>query len=262
MVLLLHVGKWRIMKAVVADRLLDLNRRFYAEQAGAFSATRQRIQPGMARCLSEWAGQQGGFAASNGQRLLDLGCGNGNLAAWLSGQGYQGWYTGIEQSVELLNQAETGSDRYSFQEADLSKPDWLAELPTQPFDLVTCFAVLHHIPGEGLRLRLLREIKRLLAPDGVFIHSVWQVYNSPRLVKRIQAWDRFGLKSVDVDEGDILLDWRAETIEPGQSLRYVHVYDEAELQRLADKSSFRINASRSSDGKEGNLGLYQTWSRA
>jgi tRNA (uracil-5-)-methyltransferase TRM9 len=250
------------MKYEIADRLLELNRVFYAEQAASFSATRQRIQPGMARSLSEWAITHAGFSANSGLRLLDVGCGNGNLAAWLVEQGYQGWYTGVDQSIGMLGQMSTGSERITFQAADLSKPDWLVDLPTQPFDLVTCFAVLHHIPGEGLRLRLLRELKRLLAPDGIFIHSVWQINDAPRLLKRVQPWESAGLTASDVDDGDVLMDWRADGEESGQAVRYIHIYNEAELQRLAEKSSFRINQSWFSDGKEGNLGLYQIWSRS
>lgn len=250
------------MKPEIQRRLLELNARFYAENAGSFSATRQRIQPGMARSLTEWFTARGGIAASAGLHLLDLGCGNGNLAAWLAGQGFQGYYTGLDQSPGLLECASGIPQRMAFQSADLSKPDWLAELPTRPFDLVTCFAVLHHLPGEGLRLRLLREIKRLLAPEGNFILSVWQVHRSPRLVKRIQPWSSAGLDAADLDEGDVLLDWRAGGGADSQALRYVHVLNEAELKRLAEKSSFQIQQSWASDGREGCLGLYQVWSRA
>jgi tRNA (uracil-5-)-methyltransferase TRM9 len=250
------------MKREIADQLLALNNRFYADNALSFSATRQRIQPGIVRSLSEWVAARGGFSASTQLRLLDVGCGNGNLAAWLVEQGYRGWYTGVDQSPGLLNHVPTGLDRITFQAADLSKPDWLVDLPTQPFDLVFCFAVLHHIPGMGLRLRLLRELKRLLSPDGNFMHSVWQITNAPRLLERIQPWESVGLTGAMVDDGDVLLDWRADGEESGQALRYVHIYNEAELEQLAEKSSFRINQSWFSDGKEGNLGLYQVWSRA
>jgi tRNA (uracil-5-)-methyltransferase TRM9 len=250
------------VKSEIADRLLVLNRQFYAEQAGSFSATRQRIQPGMARSLTEWAEQHGGFASSSGRHILDLGCGNGNLADWLAGQGYQGVYTGVDQSAGLLAAVPSLPDNFGFFNGDLSKPDWLAELPVNPFDLITCFAILHHLPGEGMRLRLLRELKRLLAPDGCLILSVWQFHNSTRLMSRIQSWESVGLLPADVDEGDALLDWRAEGEAVGTALRYVHAFNEAELQHLAAKSSFQICESWSSDGKEGCLGLYQVWSRA
>ncbi|MGB8253465.1 MAG: class I SAM-dependent methyltransferase [Anaerolineaceae bacterium] len=250
------------MKSEITSQLLALNSAFYTEHAGSFSATRQRIQPGIARALTEFIASRGGFADSDCLHLLDLGCGNGNLAHWLADQKYHGWYTGVDQSDELLQQAESGGERFAFLKADLAQSDWLAELPTQPFDLVTAFAVLHHLPGEGLRIRLLREIKRLLAPDGEFIHSVWQFNSSPRLVKRIQPWGMIGLNSADVDEGDALLDWRAEMGDTQTALRYVHAFSESELQRLADKSGFKITAGWLSDGKEGCLGLYQAWSRS
>lgn len=250
------------MKADIVTRLLEINTRFYMDYAGSFSATRQRIQPGIARALSEFITICGGFTRSDHLRLLDLGCGNGNLAAWLSNSDYRGWYTGVDQSEGLLKQVDHKLERFNFLAADLAQADWLAELPTQPFDLVTCFAVLHHLPGEGLRVRLLREIKRLLAPEGVFIHSVWQFNSSPRLVKRIQPWEAIDLSVTDVDEGDALLDWRAEAGDDQPALRFAHSFSESELQRLAEKSGFRITASWLSDGKEGCLGLYQVWVRA
>lgn len=249
------------MRVEIARQLLEVNARFYADYAASFSTTRQHIQPGIARVLSEWIAARGGVAGSKSMRLLDLGCGNGNLARWLTEEGYQGWYTGVDQSAQLLKNAEPVPDRITFQLADLSRSDWLADLPSQPFDLVTAFAVLHHMPDEGLRIRLLREIKRLLAPDGAFIHSEWQFKSSPRLVKRIQSWETIGLSPADVEENDALLDWRAETGAKKPALRFVHAFDEPELARLAEKSGFRIMNSWLSDGKEGCLGLYQVWSR-
>lgn len=250
------------MENEIVARLLALNARFYADCSGSFSATRQRIQPGVERSLSGWVAKHGGFEASAGLRLLDLGCGNGNLAVWLESQGYLGWYTGVDQSKGLLEQVAAPTDRYTCLEGDLTKPDWLEGLPAHPFDLVTCYAVLHHIPGEYLRLRLLREIKRLLAPNGGLSLSCWQIDHSPRLLKRIQAWEKVGLTPADVEAGDVLMDWRADDEYPGEALRYVHTFNEMELAHLAAKSSFQLDSSWLSDGKEGNLGLYQLWSRA
>jgi tRNA (uracil-5-)-methyltransferase TRM9 len=250
------------MKNDIVRQLLLLNDGFYSNQADSFSATRQRIQPGMARSIAEWVEDHGGFSLSSGLHLLDLGCGNGNLAAWLDAQGYQGAYTGIDQSQGLLAQSGSLPGNYAFLYADLSKPDWLVEIPTTPYDLITCFAVLHHLPGEGLRLRLLRELKRLMAPEGKFIFSVWQFHNSARLMKRVQPWDLAGLDAGDVDAGDALLDWRAAGETSGAALRYVHAFTQDELQNLAARSGFQIIESWLSDGSEGCLGLYQIWSRS
>ena len=89
-------------------------------------------------------------------------------------------------------------------------------------------------------MRLLREFKRLLAPEGTFILSVWQFINSPRLVGRIQSWERPDWLNGDVDEGDVLLDWRAEGESAGAALRYVHAFSEDGNAATGWKSGFQI----------------------
>ncbi len=58
-----------------------------------------------------------------------------------------------------------------------------------------------------------------------------------------------------MDENDYLLDWRSG----GRGLRYVHHFNETELSKLAESSGFEIVETFYSDGKEGNLAVYQTW---
>jgi hypothetical protein len=58
-----------------------------------------------------------------------------------------------------------------------------------------------------------------------------------------------------VEQGDYLLDWRRG----GLGIRYVHHFSAEELARLAADSGFRIIESFDSDGKEGDLSLYQVW---
>ncbi|MGB9586464.1 MAG: class I SAM-dependent methyltransferase, partial [Anaerolineales bacterium] len=64
-----------------------------------------------------------------------------------------------------------------------------------------------------------------------------------------------GIDPQDVEENDYLLDWR----EGGLGFRYVHHFTKEELKRLAEETGFEIIQSFYSDGKEGNLGLYQVW---
>lgn len=123
------------------------------------------------------------------------------------------------------------------------------------FEIVCCFATLHHIPGRANRSRIVRAVRTLLAPGGRFFQAHWQFLNSARLRARVQPWELIGLEAADVDPGDYLLDWRSG----GSGLRYVHHFDEAELAELAATSGFRIKESFPSDGQEGNLALYQVW---
>lgn len=242
------------MNPNTAEILLDLNRRFYQTFADAFSATRGRAQPGVRRIVAGLRGDES---------ILDLGCGNGTLAAELAAQGKSCGYLGLDSSAALLEQARQrapGGLRVAYLQADLTDA-WDAavrRVMARPFDLVTAFAVLHHLPGSDLRLRLLRRVRTLLVAEGQFIHSEWQFLNSAKLRARIVDWEVIGLHAADVDPGDALLDWRAG----GRGLRYVHHFTAEELEDLAAQTGFRVRESFLSDGAGGDLSLYQIWEPA
>ncbi len=242
-----------MMDSTVAHTLLELNRRFYAEFGKNFSATRQRIQPGARKIISRLEGNE---------RILDLGCGNGELARTLAQGGFHGEYLGLDFSLPLLRDAESqpGAFPVNFRAVDLTSPAWSLEtdhglLIPDYWSLVTCFAALHHIPSRELRLNILRQVHRLLPPGGRFILSNWQFLNSEKLKRRIQPWETAGLSAAEVDEGDYLLDWRAG----GSGLRYAHHFSAEELGQLAAEAGFSVEESFLSDGENGRLGLYQTW---
>jgi SAM-dependent methyltransferase len=167
---------------------------------------------------------------------------------------------GLDFSEDFITEILADPEAYAglnahFRQADLSFNKWKNGLTPASFDLVLAFAVLHHIPGETNRRRLLNQIAPLLAPGGQFIHANWQFLNSPRLQARIQPWEAAGLSEEKVEPGDYLLDWRRG----GRGLRYIHHFSEAELQVLAGETGFRVVDSFLSDGENGRLGLYQVW---
>ncbi|MGD8405941.1 MAG: methyltransferase domain-containing protein [Anaerolineales bacterium] len=258
------------MQSSIARRLIELNRKFYTDFGESFSATRGRIQPGVRRVLDSLDGDE---------TILDLGCGNGELARTLARDSHRGAYLGLDFSLPLLADAESVPERFAaeFRKVDLAS-DWsviarsiatkqssvnqeIATLPlvvhNDKFDIVFSFATLHHIPSQSLRLNILKSVHQLLVEDGHFIHSNWQFLNSPRLRQRVREWSEAGLSEADVDENDYLLDWRSG----GTGLRYVHHFSEDELAELAQASGFQIVDAFYSDGKEGNLAIYQTWEK-
>jgi tRNA (uracil-5-)-methyltransferase TRM9 len=246
----------------IAQRLVELNREFYQTFAVPFSATRQRLQPGVRRLLQE---------ISNQAQILDLGCGNGEFWRALAGQGYTGRYLGLDFSPGLLEAARAEAQSLptspiqaspcgqppapEFRIVDLTQSGWAASLPTATFDRITAFAMLHHLPGHELRLAVLQSARRLLAPAGRFYHSNWQFLNSPRLHQRIQPWSAVNISEDQVEPQDYLLDWRSE----GYGYRYVHHFSPGELAALAGESGFQVVDTFSSDGEGDNLGLYQVW---
>ncbi len=235
----------------IKEKLLALNRQFYQTFGEQFSSTRQRIQPGVARLMTRLPREAS---------MLDVGCGNGELARRLSREGYRGPYVGVDFSLPLLEEArrrQTPPLEARFLQGDISTPGWAAPLGEAAFEYGFAFAVLHHLPGFATRLKVVRTLGRLLLPNGFFFHSHWHFLNSPRWRARIQPWELAGISPEAVEEGDYLLDWR----HGGHGLRYVHVLSEEELALLAAQSGFRILETFYSDGKEGNLALYQVWQK-
>ncbi len=240
------------MDTPIAKQLLQLNAEFYQTFATQFSDTRQRIQPGVQRILE---------FISLETSILDLGCGNGELARVLAERGFRSTYLGIDFSSELLNVARKGVDdhpNFSFIQRNLAVPNDGWEVSVKKFDIVLSFAAMHHIPGKESHLQILQSVRNLLMSEGCFIHSNWQFLNSERLRKRIHPWSEVGLTNEDVDPGDYLLDWRRG----GFGLRYVHHFSESELITLAEETGFSVVETFYSDGETGDLGLYQIWKLA
>jgi tRNA (uracil-5-)-methyltransferase TRM9 len=248
------------------ERLLDLNADFYSTRGRDFSATRLRLQPGALRFLDSLHGDE---------TILDLGCGNGGLARELSRRGHKGFYLGVDLSPVLLEAAQgtTYAFPVKFMQADLmhlfvtveSEGVLIAKRSAHPaarqvlnsadWQVVTAFAVLHHIPSQERRLEVLRGVHSRLQSSGRFVHSNWQFSTSSRLKRRIQQWSIVGISNDEIDAGDYLLDWRRG----GIGMRYVHEFDAAELNQMAAETGFRVEESYFSDGADRRSGLYQVW---
>jgi tRNA (uracil-5-)-methyltransferase TRM9 len=241
-------------------KLLELNRQFYQTFAVQFSDTRMHLQPGVKAILEQ---------IPLDANVLDLGCGNGELALELVRSGHRGQYIGLDFSKTVLDLAKNRlveldrrfAESSEFLQIDLAIENWSNLLPKTHFDYVLAFSVLHHIPGEKLRSGLLKQVKSCFQlqnkgnDTGIFIHSQWQFLNSPRLRERIVPWETIGLTQTELDPGDYLLDWRSG----GYGLRYVHHFDDIELAHLADNNHFSIIDTFYSDGEGGILGLYHIW---
>ena len=236
------------MNFATAQHLLEINREFYNRFGDSFSATRQRLQPGVNKILE---------TISVDDSVLDLGCGNGHFLHELVRRGHQAPLLGVDFSLPLLRNAESTLG-VEFREADLTKlsaySDQLLAV-NGPWFVVTMFATMHHIPSAEIRLDILQTVKKLLKPGGRFILSNWQFLNSEKLKARIQPWSRVGLADEDVDEGDYLLDWRSG----GEGLRYAHQFSAEELLGQCNQAEMSLSESFLSDGENGRLGLYQIW---
>jgi tRNA (uracil-5-)-methyltransferase TRM9 len=235
------------MRQDAAARLGEINREFYQTFASAFSSTRRHLQPGVQRALR---------SIPPASRVLDLGCGSGELARGLARRGFHGTYLGIDSSPAMIDLARERAafPWVEFEQADIVEDDW-AGSRRQRYDRIFLLAALHHVPGDDRRRRLLSGVARTIAASGCLTLSVWRFETSPRWMKRIIPWNTIGLAQDDLDPGDCLLDWR----HGGLGLRYVHLFSDEELEALAWNSGFKIVEGYRSDGEGGRMGLYQVW---
>lgn len=242
------------MEPEIVEKLLRLNQEFYGTYAQSFAATRHSVQPGVKRLLPQ---------IMQAKVVLDLGCGNGNLAELLKSEGFCGIYIGVDENAYFLEQAEVASQdassgSYGFIQGSLAEANWM-ELVNQA-DTICSFATLHHLPGADLHRMFFSTISSKLNPNGRFYLSCWQVLGNRRLESRLVPWNPADVEAEGLDRHDLLLDWRADPGKPAK-LRYVHHFSPLELRGLGESQGLVLQEEFFSDGKEGNLGLYQVWQK-
>ncbi len=237
------------MDRAIVRRLVELNRAFYEQFAGEFSASRARLHPGILTTFGRWGAMD---------RLLDVGCGDARVGrAWVDGTLGPTWeegrsrYLGIDNAPALLG-ARPVPDHPDFdlRKVDLVGTPWHCEVGC--FDHVVAFSVLHHVPGAAERDAFVREFAACLEPGGRWAVSVWQILHRPRFADRIRPWSTVGLDDAAVDSGDLLVDWR----KGGRGVRYVHHFEPEDLVKLFENNGLEVDSVWRDDGRSGDLGLY------
>jgi 2-polyprenyl-3-methyl-5-hydroxy-6-metoxy-1,4-benzoquinol methylase len=249
-----------VMSATTQQRLIELNRAFYKQVAQDFDRTRGGLALGWQQLTRYFPTQ----CDSEAPWVLDVGCGNGRFARALE-QSARSWrYVGIDADTALLAHAVAQASAHShvtahYQQVDLTEASWITPLGafTPTFDLIVCFAVLHHLPGYALRRQVMQAMTGLLAKGSVLVLSNWQFLTSDRFAQKQIDWQSIGLTAQEVEPGDALLPWQ----QGGFAVRYVHQIDETEVGQLAHESGLVLIDMFYADGKEGNLNLYSVLQR-
>ena len=112
-----------------------------------------------------------------GEKVLDLGCGNGRFYKCLK----LADYIGIDPSSKLIDICRKNYPEGKFEVAYGHK------LPFDDdyFDKIYSIAVLHHIPSEKQRIEFLKEIQRVVKGDGQIILTVWNLKDKAKGEKEV-----------------------------------------------------------------------------
>ncbi len=196
-----------------AQYLLDQTKENYNRISQEFSNTRsfvwKELEP-LAKYITK------------GDKLLDLGCGNGRMLQIFKDIEYYG----IDNSKNLIEIAKEKYPEADFQEGDVLN----IPFPESSFDKIYSIAVLHHIPSKELRIRFFKEAKRVLKPNGFFILTVWNI--SFKLVFKYALLKMFGKTKLDFK--DVFIPWG------NVYQRYIHCFTVKELEKTAKESGFNI----------------------
>lgn len=115
------------------------------------------------------------FHVPTGGQVLDLGCGTGDLARYLSGAGLQ--VTGCDISPSMLDQAAVTDPRGAVEWIRL-QPNWrVLPFAAAAFNAVVASSVLEYVRSPAL---VLAECARVLRPGGVMLATVPDVMHPVR----------------------------------------------------------------------------------
>jgi len=206
--------------------------RNYNEIAEHFSETRKKfLWPELIKLTQ---------GVKDGDRVLDVGCGNGRLLEALKNKRVE--YLGVDACSRLVDIAKKDKPDFKFMVGDALS---LGKVPELGFDYVFSVAVLQHIPGKRLRLDAFRQMRNKIKPGGKIVISVWNMWSrewSKRYKFRYLVFKFFLLKLIGknkMDFGDVFWDWKAPSGE-AVSKRYYHALTKRELKKYARTAGLKI----------------------
>ena len=191
-----------------------------------------------------------GDYTANGERILDSGCASGHFFEVLKNKKVD--YFGIDISEKLIEIARRNYPEASFETVNALK----LPFPDNFFDEVYSISVIHNIPSTEFRFQYLKEVIRVLKPNGRLILRVWNFWKRKaglKLILRYAFLKIIGKSKLDFK--DVFVPWKDSQ---GRILiqRYFHCFTKREFEGLARKAGFKIEKSwRAGKGKRANIYL-------
>jgi ubiquinone/menaquinone biosynthesis C-methylase UbiE len=160
-------------------------------------------------------------------KVLSVGCGAGREAIALAKIGFE--VTGIDISPNMIIKAKEIAEKerlkINFEAQSVTDIDY----PPQCFDYVLFSrAIYSNVPSQKLRIMMLRKIRNILKPNGLFVFSAY--YKDKRLFSRLSIMgffrrirNYFFKNSFDSEPGDIMVRYVSSASRP-EKLYFCHFF--------------------------------------
>jgi len=217
------------MDKTTSDNLLRIVHDNYNDIAADFNMTRKKeIWPEIASLASD---------IKDGDKVLDLGCGNGRLIETIKDQKTD--YLGIDNSEELIKLARVNYPEYRFIVSDILNLDRAEEIKGRKFNYIFCLATLQHLPSRELRVKAVKEMSKFMGINGKIVISNWNMW-SQRKYRHLIFKTLFNriIGNNKLEFGDVLFPWKNSRGEI-KSQRYYHAFRKKELLGLAYEVGFK-----------------------
>jgi tRNA (uracil-5-)-methyltransferase TRM9 len=221
------------MKKSKAEKIIKQMSDGYNLIADDFSESRYQVWPEMIAWQKYF---------TDGQKVLDVGCGNGRMTQLLADKKIE--YVGCDISSKLINIAKAKCQQYNFKTVDFQVAD-IRQLPwsDDTFDVLLAVAVLHHLPHPDNRWRGLQEMYRVLKPGGMLLMNNWYFWNAYankkyQIKKQILVnWLR------GMEKQALLIPWKDYQ---GKVLlnRYYYAFHKRELGNLLEQTGFILQQNQ------------------
>ncbi|MCX6762047.1 MAG: class I SAM-dependent methyltransferase [Candidatus Moranbacteria bacterium] len=227
------------MRKEIINRILYETESGYDQMADKFSHTRKNFWGDLA-FIADYI--------TDGDKILDYGCGNGRLLEILKDKKIE--YVGVDISQKLIDLAKAKYPKYSQSFQKITGQTSLA-FPADFFNRIISVAVFHHFP-EKYATEMARELCRITKPGGTVVITAWNLWQKKRrknifnfsaiLGKIFQtgAYHGYGL-------GDVLIPFRNN--EGNVFKRYHRVYTKSSLSAVFQSAGFEIEKCYLANGK-------------
>lgn len=174
-------------------------------------------------------------------KIIDIGCGNGNISMALGSLGYE--VLGVDIDANSIENArrKNSFEKVQFEVLDVSKLE-----AAQKFDAVVCSEVLEHLENPT---KMVSIISHILENDGIFVATVPNGFG-PReiLITRPMQW----LTAHKLDKGIIafkkLLGYNASTLQSSnEDLTHIHFFTYGALSGMMKSNGFQPHQYQNGD---------------